>query len=547
MTGSTSATLVIRNADVYTGSRFSAWAEAIAVRGSKILAVGSNDEVTAVTGPKTQIIDLEGATVVPGFIDAHVHPGMGGAVLIECDLSNVATVDEYLAVIRAYAAKLPINSWITGGGWSMAAFDRGVPDAQALDHVTGERPAFLVNRDTHSAWVNTAALRIAGIDDATPDPPGGRVERGMCNLPSGALHESAMALVRDLIPRRGHTDRIDALAAGVRYLNSLGITGWQDAKILGEDIDAYRALETSGQLTARVVGAFWLDPTSGPEQVDEIIDRRTSLPPGLFSLTSVKIMLDGVCETFTAAMSAPYLDGRGHPTNNSGIDFFDNQMLVDCAQRLDAAGFQLHFHAVGDAAVSKALDTVEMVRSANGPRGNRPHVAHVQVVNPKDLHRFRTLGVSVNAQPLWARLEPQMTELTLPFLGTERAAWQYPFGDMENSGAMLAFGSDWPVSTPDPIKIIHVAVNRTPVPQRTSWRPEDGAFLPDQRVALPTAIRAYTEGSSWINRQEDICGSIEIGKSADFAVLDSNPFYRPRTEIWRTRVTQTWFEGKRLL
>lgn len=543
MNAAASATVVIRNADVYTGKGYDAWATAIAVRGSKIVAVGSDDDVKAASGPATQIVDLEGATVMPGFIDAHVHPGMGGGMLLQCDLSNASTAAEYLTVIRSYAAGLAADAWVTGGGWSMAAFDRGVPDARTLDLVTGGRPAFLVNRDTHSAWVNTAALRAAGIDSSTPDPAGGRIERDVDHHPSGALHESAMALVRQHVPPTGDARPRDALLAGVRYLNQLGITGWQDAKILGEDVDAYVELEGSGLLTARVVGAFWLDPNRGAEQVDEIIDRRAALTSDLFTLGSVKVMLDGVCETFTASLSAPYFDADGQPTRNSGIDFFDEKMLRECAQRLDAAGFQLHFHAVGDAAVTKALDTVEHVRAVNGPSRNRPHVAHVQVVRPVDVLRFRALGVAVNAQPLWARLEAQMTELTLPFLGATRAAWQYPFGDFENAGTMLAFGSDWPVSTPDPIKIMHVAVNRTPVPERTSWRPQDGVFRPDQRLSLPTSVRAYTQGSAWVNRMEHICGCIEVGKSADFAVLDSNPFDRPRNEIWQTHATQTWFRG----
>ncbi|TQS44784.1 amidohydrolase [Cryptosporangium phraense] len=526
-------TTLLVNGQFYLDDGDANWASAVAVTGTTISAVGD----AAVAGSHTRVVDLDGATVLPGFVDAHVHPIMGGAELLECALADYTERSEYLAAVAAYGG----SGWITGGGWSMTAFPGGVPDAASLDTVTDGRPAFLYNRDHHSAWVNTAALRAAGIDESTPDPEGGRIERDASGAPTGALHESAMDLVTRLLPAPGPSHTVDALRAGLRYLNSLGITGWQDAKVRvdPDDISAYLALQSAGELTARVVGAYWLDPQLDVSQVDTIVAARAALPPGLFTLGAVKIMLDGVCETHTASMSSPYLDGHGHSTGNTGISFFERDMLLECARRLDRAGFQLHFHAVGDAAVTEALDVVEAI----GAR-HRPHVAHVQVVHPRDVHRFRALGVSVNAQPLWARLEPQMTELTLPFLGTERGGWQYPFGEFENAGATLAFGSDWPVSTPDPIRQLHVAVNRTPVPDKTRWTPQDGAFLPDQRLSLPVALRAFTRGSAWINHQEDVAGAIAVGRSADFAILDANPFDRPRSEIWRTKVVGTWFRGQ---
>lgn len=548
MTASHSAAnLVLRGGEIYVDRDGDSWVEALAISGHTITALGTNAEIDSAVGTDTEIVELEGATVLPGFIDAHVHPISGGAVLLECALNDLTERGEYLDAIRRYAAGLGPGAWVTGGGWSMTAFERGVPDARTLDAVTDGRPALLYNRDGHSAWANTAALRAAAIDARTPDPAGGRIERDGTGAPSGALHETAMDLVARCVPAPGPDHHVDALRAGLRYLNGLGITGWQDAKVRADDVDAYLAVQKDGALTARVVGAYWLDPHLDVDQVEDIIEARAALPAdGLFSLTSVKIMLDGVCETFTAALSRPYLDGHGHETGNTGIKFFDTDLLLECARRLDAAGFQLHFHAIGDAAVAEALDTVAAVRTANGPSHNRPHVAHVQVVQPADVVRFRKLGVSVNAQPLWARLEPQMTELTLPFLGDERGGWQYPFGDLENAGATLAIGSDWPVSTPDPMRLLHVAVNRTPVPDRTTWTPAEGAFLPDQRISLPVALHAYTRGSAWLNRHEHLAGSIAVGKSADFAVLDSNPFGRPRSEIWRSKVVQTWFAGRRV-
>jgi predicted amidohydrolase YtcJ len=538
---------ILFGAEIYVdGDGSDAWAEALAITGGTITGIGTAASVKDLAGSSTRLIDLEGATVFPGFVDAHVHPAMGGAELLECDLSEFVTESDYVRVIAAYVDGREQDDWVFGGGWSMSAFDRGLPRSSALDSATGDHPAFFYNRDHHTAWVNSVALRAAGITAATPDPVGGRIERDPHGEPTGALHESAMDLVKTLFPPPAPDHHLESLRAGVRHLNSLGVTGWQDAKVLTREgeVEAYLELQRAGELTARVVGACYLDPERGPEQVDEFITARANTPPGLFTLSSVKIMLDGVCETHTAALSSPYLDGHGHETDNSGIHFFERDFLLDCARRLDAAGFQLHFHAVGDAAVTEALDVVEYVRSENGPGRNRHHIAHVQVVHPRDINRFRILGVSANAQPLWARLEAQMTQLTLPYLGESRGTWQYPFGDFENSGAGLVFGSDWPVSTADPIRQLHVAVNRAPAPDRTSWQPADGAFLPDQRMSLPSALRAFTRGSAWINHHEHVSGVIREGFSADLAVLDSNPFARPTADIWRSNVIQTWFRGE---
>jgi predicted amidohydrolase YtcJ len=536
--------LLIIGAEIFADGVVPGWAHAMAVSDGLISALGERDEVMALAGPGTRIADLGGRTVLPGFIDAHVHPITGGAGLLRCSLLGLATLAEYASAIAEYAAAHPEREWIEGSGWSMDAFERGVPTAAQLDAAVPDRPAILYNRDGHTAWVNSAALRLAGVTAATPDPVDGRIERAAGGDPAGALHEGAMALVAKFVPAPGPDFRVQALAAGQRYLHSLGITGWQDANVRANDIASYQGLLGTGELTSRVTGAQWFERDGGAEQVEEFAERRRASGSDLFRLGSVKIMLDGVCETHTAALATPYLDGHGTQTANTGLRFFDDEALAEYVRLLDAAGFQVHFHAVGDRAVTQALDAVAAALTANGERGNRHHVAHVQVVNPADVRRFRQLGVTVNAQPLWARLEPQMTTLTMPFLGPERSGHQYPFGSFENAGAAMAFGSDWPVSTPDPFREMHVAVNRTPVPDRTQWTPADGVFLPDERLSLLSAVRAFTLGSAYVNRDERIAGSLAAGKSADFMVLDRNPFDGPRHEIWRTTVLETWFAGQ---
>jgi predicted amidohydrolase YtcJ len=261
-----------------------------------------------------------------------------------------------------------------------------------------------------------------------------------------------------------------------------------------------------------------------------------------FQAATVKIMQDGIAENHTAALLDPYLTGCGCASDNSGISFVEPGELRKYVTELDASGFPVHFHALGDRAVREALDAVETARTANGWRDTRHHLAHLQVVHPHDIPRFRTLGAGANLQMLWAAHEPQMDELTLPFLGAERGARQYPFGDLLRAGATLAAGSDWPVSSPDPLQAIHVAVNRI-----APGAPEDTpAFLPEQRLDLGAAIAAYTAGSAYVNHLDDITGSITVGKSADLVVLDRDPFAGPPEEIAATRVLQTFVEGQRV-
>jgi predicted amidohydrolase YtcJ len=512
------------------------------------VAVGG-DDVRELVGPSTELVDLRGRMLIPGFQDAHVHPVWGGLDMLRCDLSELGTAAEYLEAIAGYVADHASDEWILGGGWQMSAFPGGTPTAAALDAVTGGRPAFIPNRDGHGAWVNSAALRLAGIDRETPDPADGRIERDADGTPSGTLHEGAMALVNRLLPEEPLERLTDALRLGQRYLHSFGITAWQDAIVgsygdAGDPGPAYLRAAADGTLTARVVGAIWWDRTQGLEQIPSILERRDRYRAGRFAATSVKVMQDGVAENFTAAMLEPYCDGHGHFTDNSGISFVDPAVLAEAVPILDAEGFQVHFHAIGDRAVRECLDAVERAIALNGRSDNRHHIAHIQVVHPEDVPRFRELGVAANMQSLWATYEPQMVELTLPFLGEPRSAWQYPFGDLLRAGAVLAAGSDWSVSTPDPMAAIHTAVNRTAAPGHEEG--EYDAFLPEQAIDLATSLTAYTAGSAWVNHLDDVTGTIEVGKLADLVVLDRDPFAGPAEEIGATHALQTFVEGERV-
>ncbi|MFE0331109.1 amidohydrolase [Streptomyces sp. NPDC058960] len=512
----------------------------VAVVGDRIAAVGDT-AARELTGPRTEVVHLAGRLLLPGFQDAHIHPVPAGLEMAHCDLTGTKTAEETVAAVRAYAEAHPDREWITGGGWSMEAFEGGAPTRELLDAVVPDRPVYLPNRDHHGAWVNSRALERAGVTRDTPDPADGRIERDASGEPTGMLQEGAMQYVGRLTPAATAADRLAALLHAQRHLHALGITAWQDALVgdfLGMDdpSDAYLAAAREGSLTARVVGALWWDRGRGAEQIPELVERRAASSHGRFRAGSVKLMLDGVAETGTAALLDPYLDACGCATANRGTSFVAPERLPAYVTELDALGFQCHFHALGDRAVRDALDAVEAARKANGPSDTRPHLAHLQIVHPDDVPRFAQLGATANIQPLWAAHEPQMDELTIPFLGPERAARQYPFGALLRAGATLAAGSDWPVSSPDPMQGVHVAVNRV-LPGGS--RP---VFLPEERIGLTDALTAYTAGSAYVNHLDDT-GTVRPGALADLVVLDRDPYAGPPEAIGETRVALTYVGG----
>jgi len=523
-------------------------ASALAVTGGRIMALGGagDRDLRDLTGRGTQVVDLRGRALLPGFQDAHVHPAFAGITMIGCNLIGASSLAEALERIAEYGERNPDREWISGSGWRMEWFPGGTPDRHTLDQVTGGRPAYLSNRDGHGAWASTRALGLAGIDRHTPDPVDGRIEREPGGGPQGTLHEGAANLVGDLLPELSFDERLTGLLAAQRHLHERGITAWQDAIVgayLGhpDPLPVYLAAAASGQLTARVQGALWWDRGRGGEQLPEILARRERGQAPRFRAGTVKIMQDGVAENFTAGMLEPYDDPAGCHDHGSGLSYVDPLALRDYVTRLDAAGFQVHLHAIGDRAVREALDAIEAARHANGASDHRHHIAHLQVVHPDDVPRFAALGVTANMQGLWAAHEPQLDELTIPFIGPERAARQYVFGDLLRSGARLAAGSDWAVSSANPLRAIHVAVNRA-LYGATGAHAEP--FLPAQSLSLGEAIAAYTLGSAYVNHLDDETGTIEAGKLADLVVLDRDPFALPASEIGTTGVLATYVGGE---
>ena len=511
------------------------------IKGGRIAAVG-DDRLHELRGPGTEVVELRGRLLLPGFQDAHVHAVMGGVELNLCNLAGTTDREEYLRRIRQYATDHPDVEWIVGGGWSMESFEGGVPDKDLLDRVAGNRPVFLMNRDHHAAWVNSEALRRAGITSTTPDPPDGRIDRDHDGNPLGALQEGAMELIP--VPLTTPQERLDGLYRAQELLHQLGITAWQDAMLCATngypDIsDAYLKAARDHTLTATVIGALWWDREKGIEQIPELEAKRDLYTVGRLRSSTVKLMLDGIAENFTAAMTEPYRDACGCSTSNRGLEFIDPEALKTYVTELDARGFQAHFHALGDRAVRIALDAIEAARAKNGVNDTRPHLAHLQVIDPDDLPRFHRLNATANMQPYWAAHEPQMDDLTLPFLAPALKDRQYPFGELERQHARLAGGSDWPVSTPDPLQGIHVAVNRV------HHGDDADSFLPGQRISLRTAFEAYTKGSAFVNHLDDT-GALREGFRADLVVLDRNPFDHEPRHIGDARVAMTFVDGKRV-
>jgi predicted amidohydrolase YtcJ len=517
--------------------------DAVAVAQGRITAVGSAAEVEPLAGSSTRVIRLEGQTLLPGFQDAHIHPVQGELTAMRCDLNHVEA-NGYGEAVAAYAANHPERSWIIGAGWSVTDFTDAAPHRSALDALVPDRPVFLWSRDGHSAWVNSRALELAGISAATPDPPGGRIVRDADGSPGGTLREGAIPLVEELAPPPRADEHAAALSAAQRRLHALGITAWQDASVYDPDacarqLAAYRSAAEAGTLQAHVVAAQFWDPRRGAEQVAGFLEQAAAARVDRLRAATVKIWVDGVVEGLTAAMLDPYLDEEGRTTENRGMALVPPEPLREAVVALDAAGLQVHLHAIGDAAVRSALDAIDAARRRNGANDLRHHVAHLQVIHPDDLPRFAAVGASANMQPLWARHEPTMDERTIPFLGPERTGWQYPFASLLRHGARLAGGSDWPVTSADPLLEMEVAMTRI----HPGARP-GAAFLPDERLTLDQALAAFTIGSAYVNHLDAETGSIEVGKVADLTLLDRNLRAADAGPLGEAKVQATWVEGR---
>ncbi len=532
------ADMLLTNGRIYTVDASRSWAEAVAVTDGRISFVGSAAAAEGMVGANTTLVDLGGRMLLPAFQDSHVHPIGAGIEASRCDLNSIDDLAGYRAAIGEYAAANPDVDWITGGGWSMSVFGPGgSPSKTIIDELVPDRPVYLSSRDGHSGWANSRALEIAGITRDTPDPPDGIIDRDPeTGEIIGSLQEGAMYLVTRHIPPETLTDRIGGLRYSMDLMHSYGITAFTDAIVERPALEAYETLDARGELDLRVVASLWWDREQGLEQIDGLVALRDEFNNGgNLRPTTAKIMQDGVLENYTGALLEPYLVESG----TKGIPMVDPELLKQAVTALDARGFQVHFHAIGDAAVRQSLDAIEEALLENGQRGNRHHISHLQLIHPDDQPRFAELETIANFQPLWAYNDDYVTELTVPFIGEERASYLYPIKSIQDAGGMIAFGSDWSVSTANPFPQIETAVTRL------SATGEDfPVLLPEERIDLETAIVAFTINAAFLNKHDDETGSIEVGKLADLIVIDQNLFDIEPADISETKVLLTLFGGK---
>ncbi|MBI4916820.1 MAG: amidohydrolase [Acidobacteria bacterium] len=531
------ADLVLSGGAIYTVDAARSWAETVAIRDGRIVYVGSDDGARAWVGPATRVVELGGRFVLPGFHDSHLHPITGGMRTLRCELSGAATAAEALDRVRAYAAAHPDAPWIVGRGWELFLFPAANPRKETLDAVIADRPVYLTSADGHSAWVNSRALALASVTAATPDPPLGRIERdGATGMPSGTLREEAKQLVSRLLPEATAAERREGIVRAVELAHRAGLVGLFDATVDAIELPDYREVGRQGKLDVHLGIALYVDPEKpfAPQLAELLALRREDWGPHV-RITAAKLYADGVIESGTAALLEPYLDRDG----SRGVLEWDEGKLREAAIALDREGFQLHVHAIGDRAIRVTLDTIAAVRRANGPRDRRPTLAHIELFDPADVPRFRALGAIASFQPLWAWADPYIKDLTEPQLGPERSRWLYPIGSVAATGAVLAGGSDWSVSSMVPLEGIEVAVTRR--------GPAEGpgpAWIGEERASLATMLAAYTIGSAYAAFRERETGSLEVGKSADLVVLDRNLFAVPPHEISEAKVLLTLFAGR---
>ncbi len=528
------ADVIVHHARIYTVNPAQPWADAVALRDGKVLAVGSEQEVARVKGPQTQLLDAAGRIVLPGFTDCHVHFMSGSVGLTGVILDDAKSVEEIQRRVKQFADQHPDQPWVLGRGWFYPLFaPSGMPDRSILDAVVPDRPVFLESYDGHTYWANTKALELAHVTRATPDPPNGVIVRDAQGVPTGALKDFAARLVRNVVPPVTREQRLATLRLGLHEAAKNGVVRIHSAGGDFEYFDLYDELRSKGELTARFYIAYFLDPPElTTKELDLIENARAKYHDDWLSAGAVKTMLDGVVESHTAALT--YADtGKTTPT------FWAADKYTAAMQELDERGLQMFTHAIGDNAVHLALNAFENMQRVNGTHDMRPRVEHVETIQAADVARFGQLGVIASMQPLHAYPDDDTLGPWLSGAGQDLGSRAWVWKSIMDAGGHLAFGSDWPVVTINPWPGVEVAVTR----QTTDGTPA-GGFVPSQRLTVAQAIAGYTIGAAYAGHREKTEGSIEPGKLADLIVLSQDPFAVPANQLSKTEVLLTMVGGK---
>lgn len=519
---------------VYTLDPARPWAGALVVRGSRIAYVGDEAGARANAGSDARVLALHGRMILPGFHDSHIHPMSGGMRLLRCRLGDARAPAAIYDAVRACAAARADTSWLLGSGLSLAAFAPEAPSLETLDALVPGRPAFLATEDGFTAWVNSRALAAAGLG-ASGETIGGLHRDPASGKPTGIVDGAAAERIRSHIPVPSEREYREALRQSTAIANGFGITSLVDASASPAVIAAYRAADEAGELTVRAVAAQRIDAKRGAEQADEMIARRDVSRGHRFRAAAAKIFLDGEIDQHTATMLAPYSD----LPDARGKMFLESQALDAIVRRLDAAGFYIHMHAMGDGSVRAGLDAIERAIAANGTRDRRRHqLAHIGVADAADIARFGKLGVAANFQPFWAQASDPAFAPIQAALGPTRARNTYPIAAIAKAGGRVLASSDWPAPSMNPLEALQVAITRQPL---------DGSkppVQPGQRATLAQMLAAYTIDAAWAASEEETNGSIVAGKSADLVILERNLFEVPAKDLHRVRVLATLLDGE---
>jgi predicted amidohydrolase YtcJ len=530
------ADLVITGGTVRTGDPDLPTTTAVAVTAGRVTALG--DEALGERAAATELVDLAGGALLPSFGDGHAHPLWGGVELAWAPVRDLGSVAETVEAVRLHALAHPEDPWVLGGSYDPSLSPGGLFDAAWLDAVVPDRPVYLESSDHHCAWVNSVALRMAGITAQTADPPAATIARRPDGEPLGTLLEwTAVDLVRRLVPEPTRDDKLRAVTDATALLAAAGVTWVQDAALAPEDLGVYLEAAEAGRLSTRVNVALRAEPDRWRDQLPVFEAARAGAEghPDV-SARTVKFFADGVIEMGTGAMLEPYVDRP----DSCGLPVWVPAELAEAVTAFDARGFQVHIHAIGDAGIRAALDAVAAARRANGDRDRRPVVAHVHVVDPADVPRFAELGVIANFEPLWACLEPGMVGLVLPRIGPVRTERQYPMRSIAAAGARLSMGSDWPVSSMVPLEGLAVAVTR-----QTPDGSPPGGWTPHERLDPVEALAAYSAGVAYQAFEDDAWGRIAVGRRADLVALAGDPLDVEPLRWDRLQVTGTWLGGRR--
>jgi predicted amidohydrolase YtcJ len=530
--------LIVLNGNVYTADADGTMAEAVAVQGNRILQVGTNREIQRLRRPQTVVVDAKGGTVLPGFNDSHVHFISGGLSLSDVDLLDAMTLPSIEAAITQWAMQHPEREWVTGRGWHYDSFPGGLPTRQMLDTLIPDRPAFISAYDGHTAWANSTALKLANITRRTPNPAGGIVVKDQhTGEPTGVLKESAMELVSRLIPKPTPDQRAAAVRAATEHAHRLGVTSIQQANGSAEDLALFDELRKAKDLEVRVYAALSGRADFSKTDLDALDELRSKYDDDpILKAGAIKLMADGVVESHTAALLAPY----ANRATTSGEPVVDEATLTQTVAELDRRGWQVMIHAIGDRAIRMALDAFSVLpRRNDADHGRRHRIEHIETTDPADIPRFGRLGVIASMQPYHSLPDPAQLEVWSANLGPERTERAWVYNSIAKAGGRLAFGSDWPVMSMDPILGLHVAVNRT-----TPAGEPSGGWIPAERLTLRQAIDAYTRDAAWASFDEHRKGRLERDMLADIVVLTRDIFSLPPSRIAEIEVAVTIFDGK---